>query len=48
MELKNIVFILIFIATFAFFGFSVNNLIKYLKVAKKKDDRFDNIPARLK
>ena len=48
MELKNIVFILIFIATFAFFGFSVNNLIKYLKVAKKKDDRFDNILSRLK
>lgn len=48
MELKNIVFILIFIATFAFFGFSVNNLIKYLKVAKKKDDRFDNVPTRLK
>lgn len=48
MELKNIVFILIFIATFAFFGFSVNNLIKYLKVAKKKDDRFDNVPTRLR
>lgn len=48
MELKNIVFILIFIATFAFFGFSVNNLIKYLKVAKKKDDRYDNVSTRLK
>ncbi|MDT3696861.1 MAG: (Fe-S)-binding protein [Ignavibacterium sp.] len=48
MELKNIIFILIFIITFAFFGYSVNNLIKYLKVAKKKDDRFDDIPTRLK
>ncbi|KAB2844083.1 MAG: (Fe-S)-binding protein, partial [Ignavibacterium sp.] len=26
----------------------VNNLIKYLKVAKKKDDRFYDIPTRLK
>lgn len=48
MELKNIIFILVFIITFAFFGYSVNNLIKYLKVAKKKDDRFDDIPTRLK
>lgn len=48
MELKNIVFILVFLATFTFFGFSISNLIKYLKVAKKKDDRFDNIPERLK
>ncbi len=47
-ELKNIIFILVFIFTFAFFGYSVNNLIKYLKVAKKKDDRFDDIPTRLK
>ena len=48
MELKNIIFILVFIITFAFFGYSVNNLIKYLKVAKKKDDRFYDIPTRLK
>ena len=48
MELKNIIFIIVFIASFGFITFSVNNLIKYLKVAKKKDDRFDNIPARLK
>lgn len=48
MDLKNIIFILIFLAAFIFFGYSVNKLIKYLKVAKKKDDRFDNIPTRLK
>ena len=48
MELKNIIFIIVFIASFGFITFSVNNLIKYLKVAKKKDDRFDNIPIRLK
>ncbi|MBK7629901.1 MAG: 4Fe-4S dicluster domain-containing protein [Ignavibacteriales bacterium] len=48
MQLKNIIFIIVFLATFGFFAYSVNNLIKYLKVAKKKDDRFDNVPARLK
>lgn len=48
MDLKNIIFIIVFLATVGFFAYSVNNLIKYLKVAKKKDDRFDNIPARLK
>ncbi|HRN28021.1 MAG: 4Fe-4S dicluster domain-containing protein [Ignavibacteriaceae bacterium] len=48
MELKNIIFIIVFLATFGFFAYSVNNLIKYIKVAKKKDDRFDNIPTRLK
>ncbi len=48
MELKNIVFIIVFIATFVFFAYSVNKLIRYLKVAKKKDDRFASVPARLK
>ncbi|HEX7356720.1 MAG TPA: heterodisulfide reductase-related iron-sulfur binding cluster [Ignavibacteriaceae bacterium] len=48
MELKNLIFIIVFLGTFGFFAYSVNNLIKYLKVAKKKDDRFDNIPARIK
>lgn len=48
MELKNIVFIVVFLLTFSFFAYSVNNLIRYLKVAKKKDDRFDNISERLK
>ena len=48
MELKNIIFIIVFLAVLGFFAYSVNNLIKYLKIAKKKDDRFDNIPTRLK
>jgi Fe-S oxidoreductase len=48
MELKNIIFIIVFLAIFGFFAYSVNNLIKYLKVAKKKEDRFDDIPTRLK
>ncbi len=44
MELKNIIFIIVFLAVFGFFTFSVNNLIKYLKVAKKKDDRSGDVP----
>ena len=48
MELKNIIFIIVFLAVFGFFAYSVNNLIKYLKVAKKKDDRSGNVATRLK
>lgn len=48
MEIKNYIFILVFVAAFGFFAYSCSNLIKYLKVAKKKDDRFDNIATRLK
>jgi Fe-S oxidoreductase/nitrate reductase gamma subunit len=47
MDLKNIIFILVFLISFGFFAYSVNNLIKYLKVAKKKDYRFDKIGSRL-
>ncbi len=47
MELKNIIFILVFIATFGFFYYSVRNLIVDLKIAKKKDDRFNNVSKRL-
>lgn len=48
MELKNIIFVLVFIGAFVFFGYSVNILIKQMKVAKKKDDRFDKPKERLK
>ncbi|RPI59822.1 MAG: (Fe-S)-binding protein, partial [Ignavibacteriales bacterium] len=48
MELKNIIFIIVFLAVFGFFAYSVNNLIKYLKVAKKKDDRSGDVAIRLK
>ena len=47
MDLKNIIFIIIFLAVFSFFGYSVNKLITYLKVAKKKDNRYGNISTRL-
>ncbi|QQS37840.1 MAG: 4Fe-4S dicluster domain-containing protein [Ignavibacteriales bacterium] len=48
MGLKNGIFIIIFISASVFFIKNSLNLIKYLKVGKKQDNRFDNIPARLK
>jgi Fe-S oxidoreductase len=48
MELRNIIFILIFIGAFTFFVWSCRNLIRYMLLAKKKDDRFDRIGERLK
>src|SRR3972149_834666 len=47
MTTKNIIFIFVFLATFALFFYSCRNLIRYMLVAKKKDDRFDNIGKRL-
>jgi Fe-S oxidoreductase len=47
MELKNIVFILFFLLSIAVFTWSCRKLIKYMLVAKKKDDRFDKIGERL-
>lgn len=48
MDLKNIIFIIFFFSAVGFFIKNCLNLLKYLKVGKKKDDRFDNIPTRLK
>ena len=48
MEIKNIIFILVFIAVTVFFAYSSRNLIRYMLVAKKKDDRFDKPWQRIK
>jgi Fe-S oxidoreductase/nitrate reductase gamma subunit len=48
MGLKNIVFTILFAAAIGFFIRNCLRLIKYLKVAKKKDDRFDKIGQRIK
>ncbi|OGU76730.1 MAG: Fe-S oxidoreductase [Ignavibacteria bacterium RBG_16_34_14] len=48
MELKNIIFILFFILAVSIFSWSCRNLIRYMLVAKKKDDRFNNAGKRLK
>ncbi len=48
MTIKNIVFILVFVSAISFFIWSCRNLIKYMMVAKKKDDRFDEIGMRIK
>ena len=48
MGLKNIIFVVLFAGAMAFFIRNCLRLIKYLKVAKKKDDRFDNAGQRIK
>ena len=48
MELKNIIFTVFFLLAMGFFIWSCRNLLKYMLVAKKKDNRFDNIGQRLK
>ncbi len=48
MELKNIIFILFFLLAMGFFIWSCRNLIRYMLVAKKKDERFNEIGQRLK
>ncbi len=48
MDLKNIIFIIFFFSAVGFFIKNCLNLFNYLKVGKKKDDRFDNISGRLK
>lgn len=46
--LKNIIFIVVFLASVSFFTYSCLKLIKYLKVAKKTDNRSDRVGDRLK
>ena len=48
MELKNIVFVIFFVSALLLFAWSCRKLIVYMMVAKKKDDRFDNVGQRLK
>lgn len=48
MELKNIIFTIVFLLSFGFFGYSCFRLYKYMMIAKKPDFRFDNIKLRLK
>ncbi|AFH49175.1 Fe-S oxidoreductase [Ignavibacterium album JCM 16511] len=48
MGIKNYIFILVFLFAFGFFGYSCFRLYKYMLVAKKQDNRFDNIKERIK
>ncbi len=47
MGLKNIIFIIVFIAAFSFLGYNLNRLVKYLKLGQK-ENRFDNPWKRIK
>jgi len=48
MDLKNIVFTLVFVFAISLFLWSSRKLIKDMLVAKKKDDRFDHVGQRMK
>lgn len=48
MDVKNIVFIVVFIFAICLFALSCRNLYKYMLAAKKKDNRFDRVGERLK
>ena len=47
MGLKNIVFIIVFISAFTLLFYNIKRLISYLTIGKK-ENRFDNIPQRIK
>lgn len=47
MELKNYIFILVFIAAFASLAYNTRRLISYMMIGEK-EDRTDNIGARIK
>ncbi len=47
MELKNIVFIIVFFLSFGFLGYNIKRLVSYLSIGKE-DDRFTDIGQRIK
>ncbi|MBV6421822.1 MAG: putative iron-sulfur-binding oxidoreductase FadF [Ignavibacteriaceae bacterium] len=47
MTIKNVIFIVVFLSTFGFLSWSLRNLFLYMKVAKKKDNRFDDVGRRI-
>ncbi len=47
MGIKNVVFIVVFIAAFSFLFYNIKRIISYLKLGQS-EDRFDNIPQRIK
>lgn len=45
---KSVIMILLLIAAFGFFAYNIYNLVKLITLGKKEDNRFDNIPLRIK
>lgn len=45
---KSIIMILLLIATFGFFAYNIYNLVRLITLGKKSDNRFDQIPLRIK
>ncbi len=46
MELKNILFIIVFISAFTFLGYNIKRLVSYLKIGNP-ENRFDNVGQRI-
>ena len=46
MEIKNILFVILFSAAFLFLGYNIRRLIKYLSVGRE-ENRFEDIPQRI-
>jgi len=46
MDIKNLVFIFVFIGAFVFLGLNIKRLLSYLTIGHD-DNRFDNVPKRL-
>ncbi|MCF8259474.1 MAG: 4Fe-4S dicluster domain-containing protein [Melioribacteraceae bacterium] len=47
MELKNVIFSIVFLISFGFLGYNLNRILSYLKLGQKAD-RFDNPKTRIK
>ena len=47
MTIKNIIFLIVFLSAFGLLFWSCRNLLLYMKVAKKKDDRFSDVGRRI-
>jgi Fe-S oxidoreductase/nitrate reductase gamma subunit len=47
MTIINIIFIIVFLSAFGLLFWSCRNLLLYMKVAKKKDDRFGDVGKRI-
>jgi len=47
MTTENVIFTVFFLLSFALFVYSCRNLIRYMLVAKKKDDRFSGVGERI-
>ncbi len=46
--MKPLIMSILLVLAFGFFAYNIYNLVRLITLGKKKDDRFDNIPERIK